>query len=200
MRGEALESLTAEHLRMPGFRREKKLVMAVCARWALASRFAQKTARKEGDQHMAALQVNTNLTIEQTQVARYHAFEETADGFALPGPTSSDRHFRFSLPGAIALPAVIYYRTRHTGRPAFSVRINDAKVTQYTFVDGDEAERTWHEVIPASTAAGPTLHPDNNELVFFARDGSVVFGDVVILYTSSQTTVSIPIVVTLAQR
>jgi hypothetical protein len=110
------------------------------------------------------------------------------DAAGIPG------HFFFSLPGVIALPAVVYYRTRHTGTPAFSVRINEVTLTQYTFVDGDEAERTWHEIVPASTIAGPALMPDNNELVFFARDGSVVFGDVVILYTSGQTTVSIPIV------
>jgi len=94
---------------------------------------------------------------------------------------------------------VIYYRTRHTGKPAFSVRVNDATVTQYQFVDGDEAERTWHEIIPANTPGGPTLRPDGNELVFFARDGSVIFGDVVILYTSNQTTVPIPIIVTTHQ-
>jgi len=79
----------------------------------------------------------------------------------------------------IALPAVVYYRTRHTGTPAFSVRINEVTLTRYTFVDGDEAERTWHEIVPAATIAGTALMPDNDELVFFARDGSVVFGDVV---------------------
>jgi hypothetical protein len=31
-------------------------------------------------------------------------------------------------------------------------------------------------------------------LVFFARDGSVIFGDVVIVYTSNQTTVPISII------
>ena len=86
---------------------------------------------------------------------------------------------------------MIYYRTRHTGKPAFSVRLNDAVLTKYTFVQGDEAERTWHEIIPAVTQGEPTLRPDNNELVFFARDGSVIFGDVVILYTSNQTTVPV---------
>jgi hypothetical protein len=89
------------------------------------------------------------------------------------------------------VPAVIYWRTRRFGKPAFSIRINDFTATQYTFVDGDEAERTWHEIIPATTSAGPTLRPDNNELTFFARDGSVVFGDVVIIYTSNQTTIPI---------
>jgi hypothetical protein len=147
---------------------------------------------------MSSVEVPEHFTIEVTQVARYRAFEETAGGFALPDSNSTDRHFFFSLPGAIALPAVIYYRTRHTGKPAFSVRVNEVTVTQYSFVAGDEAERTWHEIIPASSAGGPTLRPDNNELVFFARDGSVVFGDVVILYTSNQTTV--PVQVVTAQR
>jgi hypothetical protein len=84
------------------------------------------------------------------------------------------------------VPAVIFWRTRRFGKPAFSIRINDFTATQYTFVASDEAERTWHEIIPAFTNAGPTLRPDNNELTFFARDGSVVFGDVVILYTSNR--------------
>lgn len=149
---------------------------------------------------MSNVQVPRALTIDQTQVARYHAFEQTASGFTLPNSESTDRHFFFSLPGAVALPAVIYYRTRYSGKPSFNVRINEATVTQYTFVDGDEAERTWHEVIPAHTAGTPTLQPDNNELVFFAGDGgSVSFGDVVILYTSDHTTVPIPIIVVAQQ-
>lgn len=130
-----------------------------------------------------------------TQVARYRAFPETAGGFSLPDAQSSDRHVLFPLPGAVALPAVLFYRTRRFGTPAFSVRLNDAPLTRYTFVDGDEAERTWHEIVPATTPAGPTLRPDGNELVFFARDGSVVFGDVVLLYTANQTTVPVPVVV-----
>ena len=138
---------------------------------------------------MSTVEIPEKLAFESTQVARYRAFQETAGGFTLPNSQSTDRHVFFSLPGAIALPAVIYYRTRRFGKPAFSVRINDFTVTQYTFVDGDEAERTWHEIIPATTNAGPTLRPDNNELVFFARDGSVVFGDVVIIYASNQTTI-----------
>lgn len=142
---------------------------------------------------MSTVEIPEHLSIQVTQVARYRAFPETAGGFTLPDSTSTDRHVFFSLPGAVALPAVIYYRTRHFGKPAFSVRLNDATLTQYSFVDGDEAERTWHEIIPATTPSGPTLRPDTNELVFFARDGSVVFGDVVILYTSNQTTVPIQI-------
>jgi hypothetical protein len=138
---------------------------------------------------MSSVETSEQLAVGLTQIARYRAFPETAGGFTLPNSQSTDRHIFFSLPGVIALPAMIYYRTRHFGKPAFSIRINDFTATQYTFVDGDEAERTWHEIIPATTIAGPTLRPDNNELTFFARDGSVVFGDVVILYTSNQTTI-----------
>ncbi|WP_298744648.1 hypothetical protein [uncultured Microbacterium sp.] len=134
--------------------------------------------------------IGTEVT-QVAQVARYRASEETAGGFVLPNSGSSDRHLQFSLPGAVALPAVIYFRTRHTGKPAFSVRLNDAVLTKYTFVHGDEVERTWHEIIPVITQGEPTLRPDNNELVFFARDGSVIFGDVVIMYTSNQTTVPV---------
>ena len=140
---------------------------------------------------MSPVETPEQLAVGLTQVARYRAFPETAGGFTLPNAQSSDRHIFFSLPGAIAVPAVIYWRTRRFGKPAFSIRINDFTATQYTFVDGDEAERTWHEIIPATTSAGPPLRPDNNELTFFARDGSVVFGDVVILYTSNQTTIPI---------
>lgn len=140
---------------------------------------------------MSNAETPEQLAVGLTQVARYRAFPETAGGFTLPNAQSSDHHIFFSLPGAIAVPAVIFWRTRRFGKPAFSIRINDFTATQYTFVASDEAERTWHEIIPASTNAGPTLRPDNNELTFFARDGSVVFGDVVILYTSSQTTIPI---------
>ncbi len=140
---------------------------------------------------MSSFEIPEHLTFEVTQIARYRAFAETAGGFALPDSGSSDRHFFFALPGVVALPAVIYYRTRHTGKPAFSVRINEVTVTQYPFVDGDEAERTWHEIIPATTNAGPALRPTDNEMVFFARDGSVVFGDVVIVYTANQTTIPV---------
>jgi hypothetical protein len=135
---------------------------------------------------MSSAEASEQLAVGLTQVARYRAFPETAGGFTLPNAESSDRHILFSLPGAIAVPAVVFWRTRRFGKPAFSIRINDFTATQYTFVASDEAERTWHEIIPAFTNAGPTLRPDNNELTFFARDGSVVFGDVVILYTSNR--------------
>jgi len=140
---------------------------------------------------MSTVETPEPFAAGQIQVARYHAFAETAGGFTLPTSQSSDRHIAFSLLGAVAAPAVIYFRTRRFGKPAFSVRVNEFTATQYTFVDGDEAERTWHEIIPATTSAGPTLRPANNELTFFARDGSVAFGDVVILYTSNQTTIPV---------
>ncbi len=140
---------------------------------------------------MPSVHVPDEVTIQVTQVARYRAFPETAGGFEVPNAETNDRHFYFSLPGAIALPAVIYYRTRHTGTPLFSVRFNNVHVTEYDFVDGDAAERTWHEIVPANAP----VRPDNNELVFFVRDGSVVFGDVVILYTSDQSTVPVRITV-----
>ena len=102
---------------------------------------------------MSSVEIPERVSIEPIQVARYRAFQETAGGFTLPSAQSTDRHVFFSLPGVVALPAMIYYRTRHFGKPAFSVRINDFTATQHTFVDGDEAERTWHEIIPAATAA-----------------------------------------------
>jgi hypothetical protein len=145
---------------------------------------------------MSSLEIPAYATLEMTQVARYHALAETAEGFTVPEPDSgqSDRHFEFSLPGATGYPAVLYYRTRRMGTPRFSVRINATRVTEYTFIDGDEAERTWHEILPSGA-----LQPDTNELVFAVYDdegveGPVVFGDVVILYTSNQTEISVPVV------
>jgi hypothetical protein len=50
-------------------------------------------------------------------------------------------------------------------------------------------------IIPARVVDGPTLRPQNNELVFgVSGDGAVTFGDVVILYTSNELTVKVPIV------
>ncbi len=142
------------------------------------------------------------FVFEQPRVARYVALAETAGGFAVPDPTTglSDRHFHpIEFPGVIDIPSVIFYRTRHNGKPRFSVRINDASLTQYTFTDNDPPERSWHEIIPARGPAGSTLRPQNNELVFGVSGGSVTFGDVVILYTSNELTVKIPIVLTAQQ-
>jgi len=139
------------------------------------------------------------LVIEQTMVTRYLALAETAHGFTVPDPALplSDRHFQpVEFPGVIEAAAVILFRTRHTGRPTFTVRINDARLTQYTFRDGDPAERSWHEIISARVPGGSTLRPQNNELIFgVSGDGAVTFGDVVILYTSNELTVKVPIVI-----
>jgi hypothetical protein len=139
------------------------------------------------------------FVFEQTEIARYVALAETAGGFTIPDPASgiSDRHIQgIEFPGVIESASVIFFRTRHTGKPRFSVRINSASLTQYTFTDDDPPERSWHEIIPARTPVGSTLKAQNNELIFGASgDGAVTFGDVVILYTSNELTVKIPVVV-----
>jgi hypothetical protein len=140
------------------------------------------------------------FVLEQTRVARYVALAETAGGFTVPDPASgiSDRHFQpIEFPGLIESASAIFFRTRHTGRPSFSVRINEASLTRYTFIDADPPERSWHEIIPARVPVGSTLRVQNNELIFaVSGDGAVTFGDVVILYTSNELTVKIPIVIT----
>jgi hypothetical protein len=138
------------------------------------------------------------IVLEETRVARYVALAGTAGGFAVPDASgSSDRHFfGIELAGVIESPSAIFYRTRHTGRPSFSVRINDATLTQFTFTDADPPERSWHEIIPARVPSGPTLKAQNNELIFGVSNGTVIFGDVVILYTSNELTIKIPIVIT----
>lgn len=142
------------------------------------------------------------FVFEQTRVARYVALAETAGGFTIPDPASgiSDRHIRpIEFPGLIESASVIFFRTRHTGGPSFSVRINEASLIRYTFTHDDPPERSWHHIIPARMPDGSTLRAQNNELIFgVSGDGAVTFGDVVILYTSSELTVKIPIVVTTA--
>jgi hypothetical protein len=131
------------------------------------------------------------ILLEQTNVTRYTALGETADGFTV---MDGDRHFQsIEFPGVTQIPSVIFYRTRHTGLPRFSVRINSASLTQYPFTENDPPERCWHEIIPASVAGQPTLMAQNNELVFAVSDGTVTFGDVVIFYTSNETTIRIPL-------
>jgi hypothetical protein len=144
------------------------------------------------------------IVIEQTSVTRYLALAETAGGFTLPDPASrlSDRHFYpIAFPGVTVVPAVLFYRTRHTGRPSFSVRINETSLTQYTFTDADPPERSWHEIIPASVPAtlSPTLNPHNNELIFGVgiedSSDSVTIGDVAIFYTSNELTIKVPMTI-----
>ncbi|UPJ53112.1 hypothetical protein IVB30_18410 [Bradyrhizobium sp. 200] len=132
------------------------------------------------------------IVLEQTKVARYVALDETAGGFAI---TNFDRHFQdIEFPGVAPVSAVILYRTRHEGSPKFSVRINSAPLTQYNFTENDPLERCWHEIIPAIDGGRqPTLKAQKNELVFRVSEGTVTFGDVVVLYTSNETTVKIPL-------
>jgi hypothetical protein len=132
------------------------------------------------------------ITIQQTRVTRYTALDETADGFSVT-LDESDRHFQsIAFPGVIPVSSVIYYRTRHTGLPRFSIRVNSLHVTEYTFAENDPPERCWHEIIPANT-----LMDQNNEMVFAIYpddpNGTIVFGDVVIFYTADETTMKIPI-------
>jgi hypothetical protein len=97
--------------------------------------------------------------------------------------------------------SVIFFRTKHRGRPKFVVGINRARLTEYTFRDDDPPERSWHEIIPARVPGdpqqpgGPTLTAQQNALIFaISGDGVVTFGDVVILYMSNELTVKIPLV------
>lgn len=135
------------------------------------------------------------LFIEEPEVARYLAIAGTGGGFQLPDASgSSDRHIQqIHAPGALSGRApLIFFRTRHTGRPRFSVRLNATHLTQYTFVATDPPERTWHEIIPTGT-----LKVQDNELIFsVSGDGTVIFGDVVIMYTSNELTVRKPLVFT----
>ena len=131
------------------------------------------------------------IVFEQTKVTRYVSLDQTAAGFTI---TNSDRHFdNIEFPGVTQIASVIFYRSRHTGSPRFSVRINSTSLTQYAFTKSDPPERCWHEIIPASVAGQPTLMAQNNELVFAVSDGTVTFGDVVILYTSNETTIKVPL-------
>jgi hypothetical protein len=147
---------------------------------------------------MSTIQARTGprgeLFIEEPEVARYLAIGGTGGGFQLPDPASgsSDRHIQqIHAPGLLSNRApLIFFRTRHTGRPRFSVRLNATHLTQYTFVANDPPERSWHEII-----ATGALKVQDNELVFsVSGDGTVIFGDVVIMYTSNELTVRKPLV------
>ncbi len=125
---------------------------------------------------------------EEPRVARYVTLDGSAGGFTIPDAANiqNDRHFQnIHAPGLLngSLP-VIFYRTKHSGRPAFSVRLNATQLTQHTFTDG--SPNSWHEIIPAVA-----LMPQNNELTFSVTGaGDVTFSDVVILYTSNKLTVT----------
>ena len=147
---------------------------------------------------MSTIQARTGpfgqMFFEEPEVARYIAIPGTAGGFQLPDSTSglSDRHIQeINAPGLLSGSApLIFFRTRHRERPRISIRLNGAPLTQYTFVSADPPERSWHEIIPLGA-----LKPQDNELTFsVSGEGTVVFGDVVIMYTANELTVRKPIV------
>ena len=106
-------------------------------------------------------------------------------------PTGTFSRFRHPASSAVRRP-VIFFRTRHTKLPRISVRLNSTPLTQFTFTVADPPERSWHEIIPAGA-----LKLQGNELVFsVSGQGTVIFGDVVILYTSNELTVRKPLVLT----
>jgi hypothetical protein len=130
------------------------------------------------------------LFFEETQLARYIVVPESAGGFTIPDPAFpiSDRHIQgIQAPGLIpGSRAVIFFRTRHTKTPAFSVRLNATPLTQHTFTEG--GPNSWHEIVPPGA-----LKPQDNELTLFVQgDGHVTFSDIVILYTSNKLTVEQP--------
>lgn len=135
------------------------------------------------------------LFFEEPEVARFIPVAGTAGGFQLPDASGqNDRHIQeIHAPGYLggSLP-VIFFRTRHTKLPRISIRLNSTPLTQYNFVEADPPERSWHEIIPAVALK---LH--GNELIFsVSGQGTVMFGDVVILYTSNELTVRKPLVLT----
>lgn len=146
---------------------------------------------------MAIIHVGTGPSreffFEEPEVARYIPVFGTAGGFVLPDPAAgiSDRHIQqIHAPGLLngSFP-VILFRTRHTGRPRFSVRLNATPLTQLTF-ETDQPIHSFHEIIPAGA-----LKPQDNELTFnVSGNGTVTFGDVVILYTSNELTVKRPVI------
>jgi hypothetical protein len=130
---------------------------------------------------------------EVNQVARYVTVAGSGSGFTVPDPNAtlplSDRHIlEIHLPGLVVdAPAVIFYRTSHTGNPSFTVHLNPTRLTSHAF--GDVGPNSWHEIIPARV-----LKPEHNELTLaVSGEGSVTFSDIVILYQSDQLKVKKPI-------
>jgi hypothetical protein len=127
-----------------------------------------------------------SLFYQEAEVARFIPIAESAGGFTIPDPESgiNDRHIQdIQAPGLLdGSRPVIFLRTTHTGTPSMSVRLNQTQLIQQTL--SDSGPHSWHEIVPANA-----LKPNDNELTFFATDGSVRFSDVVIFYTSNQLTV-----------
>lgn len=137
------------------------------------------------------IDIVARLFFEEPEVARYVAVAETLGGVTVPNPLS-DHHFQnIHAPGLEerTIP-VIFFRTRHTGRPTFKVRLNSTDLTQHTFVNDNL--HSWHELIPAGA-----LKPENNEVTLsVSGSGSVTFSDILILYRANRLTVKKPLVLT----
>ena len=129
---------------------------------------------------------------EEPEVARFIPLVGSAGGFKVPDASGqSDRHIQqIHAPGVLSGSAsVLFFRTRHTQGPQISVRLNSTPLTRHTFVEADPPERSWHEIIPAGA-----LKLQDNELTFgVSGPGTVIFGDVVILYTSNELSVRKPL-------
>ena len=124
--------------------------------------------------------------VEQPEEARYVTVAGSAGGFTIPDSSGiDDLHIKsIHAPGLKngSLP-VMFFRTKHTSRPTFSVRLNSTPLTQHTFTD--DGPHSWHEIIPSDA-----IKPKDNELTLFVRgDGNVTFSDIVILYFSNELTV-----------
>jgi hypothetical protein len=121
---------------------------------------------------------------EVTRVARYVTV--SGSGVTIPGPDGqSDRHIRdVNAPGVVpGAFAVVFYRTDHTGSPAFTIRLNATRLTAHAFAG--PGPHGWHEVVPPGV-----LKPEDNELTLaVSGEGTVTFSDIVILYTSDQVKV-----------
>lgn len=129
---------------------------------------------------------------EEPEVARYVTVVGSAGGFTIPDPDAdlpiSDRHIQgIHAPGLVnGSPPVIFFRTSHTGNPAFSVFLNSTRLIQHVF--SDVGPFTWHEIIPSGA-----LKSEANDLTLaVSGDGSVRFSDIVILYTSNKLTARRP--------
>lgn len=128
------------------------------------------------------------------------ALAGTAGGIQLPDPNNilNDIEFSLAFPGlAPGTPALIFFRTRHTGAPSFTVILNDVNVLNYTFTNSDPPERTWHHIVGPDN---PKLMAEDNDLEFSivfqeGHTGTIIFGDIVIFYTSNELTFKTPVAI-----
>ncbi len=136
-------------------------------------------------------QGNFSLFFEEPELTRYICIAETLGGLSIPEPENpiSDRHFTgIKAPGLIdqSIP-ILYFRTKHSGMPTYSIRINSTQVIRHTFTD--DLEQTLHIFIPPNA-----LKIDENELVInvspIPENGAVVFSDIAIFYRSNKVNIS----------